>query len=52
VDYNHLRKLRERWVKILRLKDLSGVLWDEALHMIVLDDEHLIGHSKVRKLLV
>ena len=46
--YNHLRKWRTRWVKILRLKDLNGALWDEDHHMIVLDCEHLIGHTKVR----
>ena len=49
--YNHLRKWRQRWVKIVRLKDLSGDLWDEDHHMIVLDDEHLLGHTKVRNYL-
>ena len=49
--YNHLRKWRQRWVKIVRLKDLSGALWDEDHHMIVLDDEHLLGHTKVRNCL-
>jgi methionine salvage enolase-phosphatase E1 len=39
--YNHLRKWRQRWVKIVRLKDLSGALWDSDHNMIVLDDEHL-----------
>jgi len=46
--YNHLRKWRNGWVKIVRLKDLSGALWDDGHHMIVLDDEHLLGHTKVR----
>jgi hypothetical protein len=50
--YNHLRKWRQRWVKIKRLKDLSGALWSEEYHMIVLDDEHLNGHTKVRYLVV
>jgi len=50
--YNHLHKWRQRWVKIVRLKDLSGALWDEEHHMIVPDDEHLIGYTKVRILLV
>ena len=49
--YNHLRKWRQRWVKIVRLKDLSGALWDEDHHMIILDDEHLLGHTKVRNCL-
>jgi methionine salvage enolase-phosphatase E1 len=46
--YNHLRKWRQRWVKIVRLKDLSGALWSEEHHMICLDDEHLNGHTKVK----
>jgi methionine salvage enolase-phosphatase E1 len=50
--YNHLSKWRQMWVKIERLKDLSGALWSEEHHMIVLDDEHLQGHTKVRKPLV
>jgi len=45
--YNHLCKWRQRWVKTIRLKDLSGALWDSDHHMIVLDDEHLLGHTKV-----
>ncbi|GJN31950.1 hypothetical protein PR202_gb20413 [Eleusine coracana subsp. coracana] len=45
--YNHLRKWRQRWVKVYRLKDLSGALWDEDTCTIVLDDEHLRGHIKV-----
>ena len=36
---------------IVRLKDLSGALWDEDHHMIVLDDEHLLGRTKVRNCL-
>lgn len=50
--YNHLRKWRTRWVKIVRLKDISGALWDGDHHMLVLDDEHLIGYTKVRTCLV
>jgi methionine salvage enolase-phosphatase E1 len=45
--YNHLRKWRQRWVKVVRLRDLSGALWNEELHMIVLEEEHLNGHTKV-----
>lgn len=33
----------------MRLRDLSGALWNEELHMIVLDDEHLCGHTKVKQ---
>jgi hypothetical protein len=45
--YNHLRKWRQRWVKVVRLRDLSGALWNDKHHMIVLDEEHLNGHTKV-----
>ncbi|WVZ94871.1 LOW QUALITY PROTEIN: hypothetical protein U9M48_040707, partial [Paspalum notatum var. saurae] len=44
--YNHLCKWRQRWVKICKLRDLSGALWDEDNYMIVLDEEHLLGHTK------
>ncbi|WVZ71241.1 hypothetical protein U9M48_019853 [Paspalum notatum var. saurae] len=44
--YNHLRKWRTRWVKVCRLRDISGALWDEDSSMIVLDDEHLMGYTK------
>lgn len=47
--YNHLRKWRARWVKICRLKDLSGALWDEENFMITLDPEHYNGHVKVNQ---
>lgn len=46
--YNHLRKWRNKWVKICRLKELSGANWDEDLCMITLDPEHYNGHVKVR----
>ncbi|XP_006656558.3 uncharacterized protein LOC102717165 [Oryza brachyantha] len=44
--YNHLRKWRSRWVRISRLKDLSGALWDDQNNMIVLEEEHYMGHAK------
>uniref|UniRef100_A0A0E0LJE0 Myb/SANT-like domain-containing protein n=1 Tax=Oryza punctata TaxID=4537 RepID=A0A0E0LJE0_ORYPU len=44
--YNHLRKWRTRWVRITRLKDISGALWDDQLSMIVLDEEHYMMHIK------
>ncbi|KAK3158417.1 hypothetical protein QOZ80_2AG0136980 [Eleusine coracana subsp. coracana] len=44
--YNHLRKWRQRWVKVCRLKDLSGANWDENTCSILLDNEHLLGHTK------
>ena len=47
--YNHLRKWRTRWIKIVRLKDLSGALWDEDHHMIVLDDNTLLATPRLVK---
>ncbi|KAL6607059.1 hypothetical protein ACP70R_042712 [Stipagrostis hirtigluma subsp. patula] len=44
--YNHLRKWRSRWVKIYRLKEISGALWDENNYMIVLEPEHLKSYTK------
>ncbi|KAK3152959.1 hypothetical protein QOZ80_2BG0165820 [Eleusine coracana subsp. coracana] len=44
--YNHMRKWRARWVKICRLKDLSGAGWDEDNFMITLDPDHYHGHIK------
>jgi hypothetical protein len=45
--YNHLHKWHQRWVKVCKLKDLSGALWNEDNCCIVLDEEHLLGHYKV-----
>lgn len=45
--YNHLRKWRAKWVKICRLRELSGALWDEDNYMISLDDDHYNGHVNV-----
>ncbi|KAJ1294151.1 hypothetical protein BS78_01G123900 [Paspalum vaginatum] len=45
--YNHLRKWRAKWVRITRLKELSGALWDENNFMTSLDQEHYNGHIKV-----
>jgi len=47
--YNHLRKWRQRWVKLSKLRDLSGAQWDEDNCMIVLEEEHYNGHTKVSK---
>jgi hypothetical protein len=38
--YNHLRKWRQRWVRITKLRELSGALWDEDNFMITLRDEN------------
>ncbi|XP_034604831.2 uncharacterized protein [Setaria viridis] len=44
--YNHLRKWRQRWVKISKLRELSGALWNGDSSMIVLEEEHYNGHIK------
>ena len=36
-----------RWIKVSKLKDLSGALWDEDTHSIILEVEHLKGHIMV-----
>ncbi|CAM0903179.1 unnamed protein product [Alopecurus aequalis] len=43
---NHLRKWKRIWVRITKLKNLSGALWDEHTCTIVLDQEHYTGHVK------
>jgi hypothetical protein len=45
--YNHLRKWRQRWMRVSKLMELSGALWVEDACMISLDDEHYLGHIKV-----
>jgi hypothetical protein len=45
--YNHLRKWRQRWMRVSKLRDLSGALWDEDNYMITLEDEHYNGHINV-----
>jgi methionine salvage enolase-phosphatase E1 len=45
--YNHLRKWRVRWVKVTKLRELSGALWDDGHCMITLEEERYNGHVKV-----
>jgi hypothetical protein len=45
--YNHLRKWRQRWMRVSKLRELSGALWVEDVCMISLDEEHYKGHIKV-----
>ncbi|KAJ1271071.1 hypothetical protein BS78_06G100800 [Paspalum vaginatum] len=42
--YNHLRKWRLKWIKVTKLRELSGALWDEENSMITLEEEHYNGH--------
>ena len=45
--YNHLRKWRQRWVRVSKLRELSGALWVDDVCMISLEEEHYLGHIKV-----
>jgi len=45
--YNQLRKWRQRWGRISKLRDLSGALFDDEVKAIMLDPEHYQGHIKV-----
>ena len=44
--YNHLRKWRQRWVRVTKLRELSGTLWNENACMISLEEPYK-GHVKV-----
>ncbi|KAK3123643.1 hypothetical protein QOZ80_8AG0634000 [Eleusine coracana subsp. coracana] len=44
--YNHLCKWRQRWMKVSKLRELSGANWDEDVCMISLEDDHYKGHIK------
>lgn len=44
--YNHLCKWRQRWVRVTKLRELSGTLWDEDNFMITLEEEHYNGYIK------
>jgi hypothetical protein len=46
--YNHLRKWKQEWSRVCKLKDLSGANFDEDVHAIMLDLDHYHGHCKVR----
>jgi len=48
--YNHLRKWRQRWMRVTKLRELSGSLWDEDNFMITLEEEHYKGHVKVYRI--
>ena len=45
--YNHLRKWRQKWMRVIKLRELSGALWDEDNFMITLEENHYMGHIKV-----
>ncbi|KAK1698799.1 hypothetical protein QYE76_015496 [Lolium multiflorum] len=43
--YNHMRKWRQRWLTISRLRDLSRAQWCENTKCIILEGEHYYGHD-------
>jgi hypothetical protein len=45
--YNHLRKWRQRWMKVSKLRELSGANFDDDACMISLEEDHYNGHIKV-----
>jgi hypothetical protein len=45
--YSHLHECRQRWVRVSKLRELSGAFWDEDNYMITLEDEHYARHIKV-----
>ena len=44
---NHLRKWKVRYQRIEKLRVLSGALWDDEKKMIVLEEQHYLGHTQV-----
>jgi hypothetical protein len=44
---NHLRKWKVRYQRIEKLRMLSGALWDDDQKMIVLEEQHYLGHTQV-----
>uniref|UniRef100_A0ACD5Z4A8 Uncharacterized protein n=1 Tax=Avena sativa TaxID=4498 RepID=A0ACD5Z4A8_AVESA len=43
---NHLRKWKVRYQRIEKLRLLSGALWDDDQKMIVLEEQHYLGHTQ------
>jgi hypothetical protein len=44
---NHLRKWKVRYQRIEKLRLLSGALWDNDRKMILLEEQHYLGHTQV-----
>jgi hypothetical protein len=45
--YNHLRKWKQKWAKIAKLKDLSGAIFDSDVNVIMLEQDLYLGHCNV-----
>ncbi|XP_039140531.1 uncharacterized protein LOC120277754 [Dioscorea cayenensis subsp. rotundata] len=44
---NHLRTIRRRWARIKKLKEMSGMCWDNNLKMIVMGEAEYRDYVKV-----
>nr|XP_040245050.1 uncharacterized protein LOC120964427 [Aegilops tauschii subsp. strangulata] len=44
--HNHIRMWRNRWTRIVYLKSLSGALWDDDKKMVLLEEQHYLGHTQ------
>jgi methionine salvage enolase-phosphatase E1 len=44
---NHLRKWKVKYQRIEILRMLSGALWDDDRKMILLEEQHYLGHTQV-----
>jgi hypothetical protein len=44
---NHLRKWKVKYERIEKLRMLSGAFWDNYRKMIVLEEQHYLGHTHV-----
>ncbi|KAG2553811.1 hypothetical protein PVAP13_9KG623600 [Panicum virgatum] len=46
VHLNQVAKYLQRWVRVSKLRELSGALWVDDVCMISLEEEHYLGHIK------
>ncbi|XP_039115173.1 uncharacterized protein LOC120250420 [Dioscorea cayenensis subsp. rotundata] len=44
---NHLRTIRKRWARIKKLKELSGMGWDNRLKMIIMGESEFKNYIKI-----
>ena len=48
--YNHLRKWRQRWIRITRLAKTKGATWCEHSSTLSMDEQTLIAYTTVRRI--
>ncbi|KAH7655576.1 Myb/SANT-like domain-containing protein [Dioscorea alata] len=44
---NHLRTIKKRWARIKKLKELSGMGWDDGLKMIIMGESEYKNYIKI-----